>query len=161
MIQLIGDITLEAFKEFSLTMTKLERAKVKKVYIKLMSDGGDAEVGLAFYDRIRLSPLEVNITAYGLVGSAAALVFLAGDYRVMTPNSWLFVHEEETSGVDDRPLSSAKRTLERLQEVDDQYNRLMASRCDMSIADWEHCNQTEAYLSPKFCKLQGICHRIL
>src|SRR5665213_2763415 len=132
MIQIIGDITHEAFKEFDDDLSAWENGGNSKVKIRLMSTGGDAEVGLAFYDRIRLSPLNITITAYGLVGSAAALIFLAGDVRVMTPNSCLYVHEESGGDIDGQPVSNAKRAVQRLQDIDNQYNELMASRCDIT-----------------------------
>lgn len=159
MIQIIGGIDHESFAEFDRQLTAIER-KLKKVHIKLMSDGGDAMAGIAFFDRIKASPLEITITAHGLVGSAAVLVFAAGDHRVMMPNSCLYVHEEGVN-FEDLPVSHAKRELKRYVNVENKYNYLMASVSLLSTAKWQQLNEEDTYIKPELAQLWGICDEVL
>lgn len=161
MIQIIGDIDEAAFAKFDVELSALEKAKVKRVSISLMSDGGTATVGLAFYDRIRISTIYIGITAYGEVGSAAALVFVAGDFRVMTKNSCLHVHEEQCGNLEGVSVTDASKTISRNRDVDDQYNRLMASRTSVTVTEWEVFNSNEEYLAPDKCRDLKICDIIM
>ena len=163
MIQIIGDIDAAAFLKFDAELSELESHKkdASVVFVNLNSDGGDATIGLAFFDRIKSSPLEVTITAFGEVGSAATLVFAAGDKRVMTPNSSLFFHEEAVGDISGMSLSKAKQHLQRLSEVDQQYNRLIASVSKKGIDYWDYLCVNETYLSPQEALEAGICDEIL
>ena len=53
------------------------------VEIRLASPGGDAAAGLAVYHMLRNYPGKVTTYADGIVSSAAAMIFLAGDERLM------------------------------------------------------------------------------
>ncbi len=168
MIQIIGDIDAAAFVKFDAELYALEQAAAKssldkafkKTYIKLMSDGGDATVGLAFFDRIKLSPLHITITAYGQVGSAAVIIFAAGDERLMTPNSSIYLHEE-TLASEAAPLSNIGKELERLTKLDDQYNELMKRSSNKSELFWQQLSEQETYLNPHDCLEYGLCTEIL
>ena len=59
---------------------------------QLSPPGGDVLAGLSMYNGLRSSGLRVNSKAMGLVASAAALPFLAGDVRIMPSNTLLMVH---------------------------------------------------------------------
>ena len=53
------------------------------VEVRLASPGGDAAAGLAVYHMLRNYPNKVTTYADGMVSSAAAMIFLAGDERLM------------------------------------------------------------------------------
>lgn len=163
MINIYGDIDTEAFSKFDAELHCHEAMGDTTIHINLMSDGGFATIGLAFYDRIRSSRCHTVITAYGEVGSAAVLVFLAGDERIMAPNSYLYLHEESSAGVEDIPLSRSRRQLRRLQIVDDQYNKLMSlPRCsNLTIKEIDEMNKKETLLSPDKCLKYNLCHKIM
>ncbi len=165
MIQIIGDIDAASFAKFDeeLSILELKHKSSRKViiFIALMSDGGDATSGLAFFDRIKLSPLYIHITAYGEVGSAATLIFAAGDHRVMAPNSSLFFHEEQAGNLEGTSLSDAKKALNRHSEVDNQYNELMASVSNAPASHYDYLNINESYLSPADAKEIGLCDAVL
>jgi ATP-dependent Clp protease protease subunit len=165
MIQIIGDIDAAAFAKFDEELTPLEREfggqRNASAAIILNSDGGDATIGLAFFDRIKASPLSIIITAYGEVNSAATLVFAAGDKRIMTPNSSLYFHEEAVEDISGMSLSEANAHLKRLSEVDQQYNRLIASVSKKGVDFWDYLCVNETYLSPQEALEAGICDEIL
>jgi len=56
------------------------------------TEGGDPFCALALYDYIRSLSTDVTIIAQGQVASAGVLVFLAGDERLITPNSSIMIH---------------------------------------------------------------------
>jgi ATP-dependent Clp protease, protease subunit len=160
MIQIIGDIDAAAFARFDDELRVLEGTS-NKVEVILNSDGGDSTIGLAFFDRIKVSHLDITINAFGEVGSAATLVFAAGDRRIMTPNSSLYFHEESIGSLKGESISQAKKSLQRLIEVDQQYNRLIASVSKKGIDYWDYLCVNEIYLSPQEALEAGICDEIL
>src|SRR6202034_661992 len=94
----ITDINEDTFVEFSKELDELEADnEITKVDIILNSSGGSAVDALAFYERIKAYPGEINITVYGCCYSASVLVLAAGDYRCMTKTAWLMVHEDAMS----------------------------------------------------------------
>lgn len=161
MIQIMGDIDTVAFENFDNTLSRLEDSGKIDLTVHLMSDGGDATVGLAFFDRIRLSSLEITIIAFGEVGSAATLVFAAGDKRVMSPNSSLFFHEEQCGALEGAAVRDAQKTINNCRDVDQQYNRLLSSVTKKGIDYWDYLSVNEEYLSPEQALEAGICDEIL
>jgi ATP-dependent protease ClpP protease subunit len=161
MIQIIGDIDAAAFAKFDAELYELEEGDTNEVRVCINSDGGDATVGLAFFDRIKRSDVEIIMVAYGEVGSAATLVFAAGDKRAMTPNSSLFFHEEAVGDISGMSLSKANAHLKRLSQVDQQYNALIASVSKKGIDYWDYACVTETYMTPTEALEAGICDEIL
>lgn len=159
MIQIIGDINEESFEKFDKELRSLESSP-QKIKVLLMSNGGDASVGLAFWDRIKLSPRDITITAYGQVGSAAVIIFAAGDHRVMAPSASIYLHEE-TLESEASPLSSITRELKQLQSIDSKYNYLMQTVTNKNEAFWQGLNEAETYLNPDDCLDYGLCDEIL
>lgn len=61
--------------------------------IHLKTNGGSWEEGMAIYDTIRSHPTTVTILNYTHARSMSSMIFLAGDRRVMMPNSCFMFHQ--------------------------------------------------------------------
>lgn len=61
--------------------------------ICIASRGGDTETSHNIYTYLRAMPLPIITFAAGAADSAAALIFCAGDERIMTQHSSIYVHE--------------------------------------------------------------------
>lgn len=59
------------------------------------SSGGEVIPAIAMYDTIKCSRNQVLTVSVGEVASAAVLPYIAGDARLMLPNSRLFLHETQ------------------------------------------------------------------
>lgn len=147
-ISIIGDIDWESFSDFNDELTELESIK-KPVDVMLASYGGDVHAALAFVARMRLSPCDVHITVYGYAASAATLILAAGDWRRMTKESWVMVHED--SGRLKGDVSYLKREAAQLGRLEDQWNRLMFEFTGIEESYWEKLNGMTSYLTPREC----------
>ena len=71
------------------------------VVIHLHSPGGIAASGFALYDFIKVSKLPITCVVSGLCASAATLIMLACENRVMSPNSTFLMHQCSWGGYGD------------------------------------------------------------
>jgi ATP-dependent protease ClpP protease subunit len=63
-----------------------------KLDVEISSPGGDVFAAVAMYNGLRASGKEITTKVMGVAASAASLVFMAGDNRVMPKNTHLMVH---------------------------------------------------------------------
>lgn len=161
-IYIVGDIDHESYKKFSREMTQLER-EGQRIHIVLMSDGGIGMVGLAFYDRIKMSPCKVSITAVGLVASAAVVILSAGAHRSMTPNSWAMVHDDSFTRTElqGKRVGGVERLVKQARAIEDHWNGLLARNTKTNTLNWDTMHRQETYLTPTDCLGLGLIDEIL
>lgn len=105
--------------EFFKLMDEVEKEKSNKpIDIIINSEGGNIYDGLAIYDRIRQSEIEINTRGYGYVASMAIIIFLAGDYRYVSLDTSFMSHQ----GIDEAEgkltdLEISIKETKRLEEV--------------------------------------------
>lgn len=87
-------LTIPALQHFS-----IDTEDDAPIHIHVMSDGGIIACGLAIYDALRASSVPIITHAHADVLSAALLIFLAGDERIVSTNTSVMFH---------RPFSSMK-----------------------------------------------------
>lgn len=63
-----------------------------KLDVEISSPGGDVFAAVAMYNGLRASGKEITTKVMGVAASAASLVFMSGDNRVMPKNTHLMVH---------------------------------------------------------------------
>lgn len=57
------------------------------------SPGGEVQSGLAIYDVMQAIPCPVRTVCLGMAASMAALLFVAGDDRLMLPHARVMIHD--------------------------------------------------------------------
>lgn len=66
--------------------------------VEISSPGGDAFAAVAMYNGLRASGKEITTKVMGVAASAASLIFMAGDKRIMPKNTHLMVHNPSAFG---------------------------------------------------------------
>ena len=87
------------------------------IRVHLLTDGGCFQTGMGIFDAIEAAQCDVWTIAHGDVLSTGAVMFLAGDVRLMRPNARLMFH---------RPFNSFDRGTRR-----------DLARADFQLADCE------------------------
>lgn len=100
-LYIFGDIVSWAWPEYGeqsgVTISNaLKDLDVDRINVHINSYGGDAAEGLAIYNTLREHKAEVVTICDGFACSAASVVFMAGDRRIMSPASLLMVHNAWT-----------------------------------------------------------------
>lgn len=167
-IHVVGDIDHAAYCDFSRKLAKLEsdsqhQAKASTVRIHLMSDGGDANVALAFYDRIIKSPCPIEVVATGLVASAAVLILAAGEKRMMTENAWIMVHEDHLQFEADKDVSVSEleKDAAHYRRMETQWCKLMTRESTTIFEYWTELHKRTTYLDAQECLDLGIIEEII
>lgn len=95
-IQIYGDITSWDWFESdvsSYTLSKqIEGLECDVINVYINSYGGEVAEGLAIYNQLKRHKAKVKTICDGFACSAASVVFMAGDERVMSTASLLMIH---------------------------------------------------------------------
>lgn len=160
-IYLSGDIDEESFQTFCERLDELEAESGDSINMELNSIGGNALDAIAFLGRMRLSPCEIIVTVFGLAGSAAVLVLAAGDYRRMTKESWLMVHEDSHS-IKDVPTSVLEKEAAAARMFETQWCLLLEDLTGTKKEIWADLHKRgDLFLNPKECVTLGIVDEII
>ena len=95
-IQIYGDITSWEWYDSdvsSYTLSKqIEGLECDKINVYINSYGGEVAEGLAIYNQLKRHKAKVKTVCDGFACSAASVIFMAGDERVMSTASLLMIH---------------------------------------------------------------------
>ena len=104
-VYIFGNITAYPWREkdrdaYSI-VKELAEIETKHISVHINSYGGDVSEGLAIYNTLRNHKASVTTYCDGFACSAASVIFMAGDRRVMNEASLLLIHNPSTYGYGD------------------------------------------------------------
>ena len=158
-VLIFGDITSWEWLEndvSSYTLAKLlSETDAKKITVRINSYGGEVAEALAIYNALReksAAGAEVTTTVEGFACSAAAVVFCAGDRRIMKQASLLMIHNAwariEGNAKD---LRKEADNLDKISnEASKAFHRVMA------ISETESAKERVMMRMTSGLKLEGI-----
>lgn len=150
---LTGEINHEAFESFVQFCNGHEK---EDMTIVLSSQGGDGDVGLAFFDFIQKLEGIVTAEAYGDVMSSAFLVFQACDVRLMAPYSRLMWHDAWDSFDGKFEAKQLRQKAKELDEYDRLGNIAISERLDIDISIVEGWSHAETYWTAPLALRDGL-----
>lgn len=100
-LYIFGDICAWAWPELGeqsgvTIVNQLKELDVDTINVHINSYGGDVAEGLAIYNVLREHKAQIVTICDGFACSAASVVFMAGDRRVMQPASLMMIHNAWT-----------------------------------------------------------------
>lgn len=99
-IYIFGDITSWEWLESDVSSYTLSRElqtiDADTINVHINSYGGEVAEGLAIYNSLKNHPAKIKTICDGFACSAASVIFMAGDERVMSSASLLMVHNAWT-----------------------------------------------------------------
>ena len=103
-LYIFGDICAWAWPELGeqsgvTIVNQLRALDAENINVHINSYGGDVAEGLAIYNVLREHKAKITTICDGFACSAASVVFMAGDRRVMSPASLLMIHNAWTVAV--------------------------------------------------------------
>ncbi len=158
---LVADIDDESTRLLSETLLSAKAEPDCKIEILITSGGGNPDCAFALYDLIRSLPNEVTTVAAGNADSAATIIFLAGDIRVMMPNASILLHTPiaNLSGQKFR-LQDIKYMYENMESLFEHILEVVASRTGVDLETLkEFCHQNKD-LTAKEAVEFGFAHKI-
>ena len=116
-IQIYGDITSWEWIESdisSYTLSKqIEALECDQINVYINSYGGEVAEGLAIYNQLKRHKAKVKTVCDGFACSAASVVFMAGDERIMSTASLLMIHNAWT-----RASGNSKELRKQADDLD-------------------------------------------
>jgi ATP-dependent Clp protease protease subunit len=133
------------------------------IFVFLSTPGGDVDAALALYDTIKglvESGVGVNTVAVGECFSAGTVVLQAGLKRLITPNTYLMIHEISSWNLG--KVSEQLETAHYLKEYQDRVFRILAERSKLGFrAIKRRCLRRNWWLPPEETLKYGFADGLL
>ena len=91
-LRLAGEVCEKMAHSLEIALSHLQDADVEQIVISIDSTGGDAYAALRIVDLIDALDIHVTTVVVSKAMSGAAIIFSAGDERVMHPNAVVMLH---------------------------------------------------------------------
>ncbi len=159
-LYLIGPITEDMYSVFSEQLDFLIKENpTKPIDVEISSGGGDEDAALALYDKIKSCSAPIIMTAFGVIQSAAVLVYAAGDKRVAAPQTVFMVHESTAK------LKGFTRDLVteigQLQKQENTFDFLLSLCTSTGVDNWRRLSRATTYFTSGFAYDLGLVDSIL
>lgn len=148
------DVDRDTVAELCVALQKLERELVAPIRIHINSDGGELHSGLGGMDFIQSLECPTITIAEGVCASAATFLFLGGDQRQVTPNSYLLIHQlgSEFWGKYENmkdEMDQCDRLMKRMKRIYLRETALPSEKLDVLM-------KRDLYLSARKCARYGL-----
>lgn len=161
-IHLADFIDVASTKRVITQLAEMVRQGDEPIEIIFHSPGGDVFSGNALFDYIQMvRAMGIHVTTACLGGafSMAGLLLQAGDTRVMSPNSWMMIHEVG-SGVYGK-LNEVRDQADLLERIEVQGTKILAERSTLSVDEIrERCRRKDWWLNAEEALAYGFIDEI-
>lgn len=113
-------------KDFVESLAKIKDSGQTEVEVDIASNGGEVTAALTMYHYLRSSGLKVTTRVVAVAASAASLLFMAGDKRVMGKNTSLMIHGASTFAAGN--TEAMKNAVAQLEIANKQAQDIYMSR---------------------------------
>lgn len=160
-VWIVGELDAEKGYQYVPGIRLLDESR-GPIRVMVMSNGGNEGGGFAVFDTLRSLRNKVTTITYGHAYSIAALIFQAGDRRLMAPSAELMMHngtihldggDTNTDHIEDLAKEAIKNN--------GRYHRAIAQRAALDlqkVVDW--CRQ-ERYFSADEAVAEGLADGIV
>ena len=141
-LYIFGDITswpwLESDVSANGLVKELQKLDAKEINVHINSYGGEVAEGLAIYNTLKNSNMKVTTICDGFACSAASVIFMAGDERIINEASLLMIHNawscacgnsaklrKEAEDLDKITQASVNAYMNRVNITEDEIKDLM------------------------------------
>ena len=164
-----SEITRELALNFSIELKKLEKKllcmsiqfdiPVPEIKIHINSEGGDLFAGLSMSDAIRVCKVPVTTIIEGEAASAATIISVVADKRMITKNSHMLIHQMSTGFwgkynefLDE--MQNQKTLMDIMKKIYNEYTNI-------TIKELNVCLKKDIYWTPEYCLNNGLVDEIL
>ena len=160
------EVCEETVTELVTLLTKLERELLSglvklgmhgtapHITLHIMSPGGDLYSGLAAMDFLTNMRSHVTTVAEGCVASAASLIFLAGDERIVRRNAYVLIHQinSEFWG----KFEELKDEIHQCEKLMRRLKRIYLRETSLPAKKLDRLMKRDVYLSHSKCVRYGL-----
>lgn len=160
-IFLKGTIDSEMADDFISQMLYMEEKK-EPVTIYIDSPGGEVNAGLAIYDAIQGSELEINMVCVGMAASMAAVILSGGQKgrRYIFPHSKVMIHEPLLSNGVGGSATSIRNISDSILKTRDIINTILAEHTGKTLEEINKATDHDNYMYADEAVEFGMCDSI-
>lgn len=130
------------------------------IKVSIMSNGGDEGGGFALFDTLRTLKNPVTTSTFGHAFSIAALIFQAGDTRLIAPSAEIMMHNGSVS------LDGGDINTDYIEDLaaeavknNGRYHRAIAARAGLDLEKIVKWCKDERYFSAEEAVAEGLADR--
>jgi len=161
-IYIFGEITSWPLEESDvssyLLSRQIEGADVKEINVYINSYGGEVAEAVAIYNTLRRHPAKVRTFCEGFACSAASVIFMAGEERVMERASLLMVHNAWTQAGGN--ASELRKAADDLEKINDTVAGIYRDAVSISGEELQSLLDNETWISPEEAVRMGFATAI-
>jgi ATP-dependent protease ClpP protease subunit len=167
-IYFYSDISVESIEEFNYHLSKLD-VDLRRKYIEIGLDerptikiyihslGGDLHAGLSAMDHIRTCKCRTITIADGLTASAAAIMYLGGQERLIKENAFILIHQLSsdiwgTYNEMKDEMNNIEKLMKKMKSVCNKYTDIPEYKLGKLM-------KRDIILSSNKCIKYGIAHK--
>lgn len=126
-----------------------------EIEVRISSGGGVADQGTAIFNLLREFSGKVTVKIDGIAGSAASLIAMAGDNRVIGQGALFFIHNAWNICIGD--ANDMRKTANVLDTISGQYVNIYSDRSGQKKADVKAMMDAESWLPADEAVKLGFC----
>ena len=149
-LYIFGDITSypwdEKDEDAYRIVKELENLTASNIKVHINSYGGDVSEGLAIYNILKNSNMDITTVCDGFACSAASVIFMAGKQRIMNAASLLMVHNAWTYGYGN--AGELRKMADDIEKITQASVEAYKSVAKITEADITKLMDDETWISP-------------
>lgn len=162
-LYIFGDITSWPWSEKDRDaygiVKELQNLKVEEINVHINSYGGEVAEGLAIYNTLKNSSFKVTTYCDGFACSAASIIFMAGDERVMNSASLLMIHNAWAYAAGN--ANDFRKQADDLDKITQGSIKAYMSRVSISEEVVKQLLDEETWLTAEESKEYGFATKVL
>lgn len=162
-LYIFGEISSYPWKEKDRdaygVVKELQDLDVEEINVHINSSGGSVSEGLAIYNVLKNHSAKVTTICDGFACSAASVVFMAGDERVMNESSLLMIHNAWTYGYGN--ANELRKQAEDLDKITQASVNAYVRNAVISEEEIKKMMDEETWISAEDAKTFGFATSIL
>lgn len=162
-IYIFGDIvSLELIESdvssYSLAKT-IQTMDADEIAVHINSYGGEVSEGIAIHNSLKNHKARIRTVCDGFACSAASVVFMAGEERLMNPASLLMVHNAWSWASGD--AASLRKSADDLDTISQTAAEVYKARINISEEDLQALLDNETWITPEDAVAWGFATGML
>lgn len=138
---------------------ELSELDADEIEVHINSTGGSVAEGLAIYNVLKNSDMKITTYVDGFACSAASVIFMAGDERIMNEASLLMIHNAWTYGQGD--ANAFRRQADDLDIITQASVKAYMRHVSITEEELKGMMDNETWLSADDAKEKGFATKVL
>src|SRR5690606_40921758 len=162
-IYIYGDIVSWPLLESDVSSHSLAKEiaglEVDQINVYINSYGGEVAEGLAIYNALKRHKAKVRTYCDGFACSAASVVFMAGDERIMSASSMLMIHNAWMWAAGD--ANELRKEADDLEKINEASSNAYLEHINISKEQLKEMLDKETWLTAQEALDMGFCTTVV